>query len=247
MNVKTKVDWNERMVFKLLAKRFPGPAFVVLPQVRNGVGFARRRDRTADALAISTWPSRGLSISGIEIKVSRSDWRRELAEPGKAAEIMQYCDYWLVAAPKGVIGKGEVPETWGCQRRDSIRQIKAAPRLEPKEIDMLLLCSILRCCESGMIARDEVKEEIQKQVEQTLAARRDQHEYEVKQLRETISTFEQASGLSLTRRWEAGDIGASVKFLREVGLNQAVGAVKRLQNEAKTVADRLGKALEEIK
>lgn len=76
--------WTERLVFERLAKVFPPPAFVLLPQVRNGTGFSRRRTRTADAIAASVWPSRGLYLVGVEIKVCVHDWRRELADAAKS-------------------------------------------------------------------------------------------------------------------------------------------------------------------
>jgi hypothetical protein len=40
--------------------------------------------RRADAVAMNLWPSRGLYIEGIEVKVSRSDWRKELDTPSKS-------------------------------------------------------------------------------------------------------------------------------------------------------------------
>ena len=68
---------------------FAGPAWAVLHEVPNATGAGKVR--TADAIAISLWPSRGLEIHGLEIKVSRSDWRRELKQPEKSVPIQRYC------------------------------------------------------------------------------------------------------------------------------------------------------------
>jgi hypothetical protein len=42
------------------------PEHVLIPQVRNGTGFTSTR--TADAIAMVVWPSRGFALTGIEIK-----------------------------------------------------------------------------------------------------------------------------------------------------------------------------------
>lgn len=77
-------------VFQWLRKTFKPPAYIVLGEVRNTTGYARRV-RIADALVLSTWPSRGLYIHGFEIKSSRNDWLREFGAPEKAEEIFQFC------------------------------------------------------------------------------------------------------------------------------------------------------------
>ena len=87
------------------------PSHIVLHEVANKAGNAGTK-RYADLVAISCWPSRGLSIAGVEIKVARSDWQKELATPQKA-EAFGWCDAWYVAAPKGMIPLAELPPTWG--------------------------------------------------------------------------------------------------------------------------------------
>ena len=104
--------WSEFAICKRLRGPFPAPAFIVLPQVRNGTGFQRKTVRTADALIVSTWPGRGLWVGGVEIKVVLHDWKREIADPAKS-EMQQWCKNWWIAAPKGLIPQAELPETWG--------------------------------------------------------------------------------------------------------------------------------------
>ncbi|MCC6132499.1 MAG: hypothetical protein IT186_21455 [Acidobacteria bacterium] len=57
--------------------------------------------------------------------------------------------------------------------------------------------------------------------------------------------FEAASGVSLTDTWEAGDIGAAVKFVRETGVLKARAVIERLRNEAASIVSRLDKAMTE--
>lgn len=65
----------------------------------------RRRSTiaTIDAVALNAWPSRGMELHGIEIKVSRGDWLRELRDPVKTEIIRSNVDRIFVAAPEGVV------------------------------------------------------------------------------------------------------------------------------------------------
>jgi len=67
----------------------------------------------ADAIAMELWPSRGLTFHGFEIKVSRTDWQKELKNPAKAELMFHYCDYWWVVTAPNIIKPGELPPTWG--------------------------------------------------------------------------------------------------------------------------------------
>ena len=70
---------------------FPEDQYALLFEVRNSTGYGKRI-RSADALAMSLWPSRGLELIGFEIKRSRIDWLKELSQPEKAEEICRFCD-----------------------------------------------------------------------------------------------------------------------------------------------------------
>ena len=97
-----------------LRTKFSDQGYAIFPQVPDGTG-ARKR-RTADAIMMSLWPSRGLHLFGIEYKSSLADWRRELKNPDKAESISRYCDYWYILAPAGIIDVAEVPPAWGFGR-----------------------------------------------------------------------------------------------------------------------------------
>ena len=66
-----------------LARKFCAPEYALFYEVANATGSAATR--SADAIAMGLWPSRGLYLQGFEIKVSRSDWLSELKNPAKAA------------------------------------------------------------------------------------------------------------------------------------------------------------------
>lgn len=122
-----------------------GPQHAWLYEVRNGTGYTRK-PRTADALVFSCWPSRGIWLAGVEVKVNRGDWLRELDDPAKSESVQRYCDYWWVAAPTGVVEIAEVPETWGYYEvaGGKVHQRRAAPRLEAQPLDRPMLASLFR-------------------------------------------------------------------------------------------------------
>lgn len=57
-----------------MAKRWRSPEWAIMWEVGEGTGAAS--GRYADAVMMSLWPSRGLELHGVEIKVSKSDWKR---------------------------------------------------------------------------------------------------------------------------------------------------------------------------
>lgn len=130
-----------------LRARFPAPEYAYFPELRNGTGFSRRVTRSADAVAFSLWPSRGLELHGIEVKVSRSDWLREKKDPAKAEEIGRFCHrWWLATGPKVVLDVGEIPDAWGWLELDGkkLKQRKEAPRREAQPLDLPMLASMFR-------------------------------------------------------------------------------------------------------
>jgi len=70
MKRKKIVSKDEKFLFELLQKRFPSEEYACLPQVRNATGYSSVI-RTADAIAMSLWPSRGLDLHGFEFKSLR--------------------------------------------------------------------------------------------------------------------------------------------------------------------------------
>ena len=56
---------NEGGVFEALKTRYNSPEYCLLPQVRNSTGYSSKV-RTADAIAMSLWPSRGLTLTGFK-------------------------------------------------------------------------------------------------------------------------------------------------------------------------------------
>ena len=54
-------------ILEALGNEYVGDAYAFLSQLRNGTGYGKST-RTADAISMCLWPSRGLEIEGYEIK-----------------------------------------------------------------------------------------------------------------------------------------------------------------------------------
>lgn len=94
--------------------RFNGsaPSWVFLEEVRLGPGFAPGSLQQIDAWAIHTWPS-AREMVAYEVKVSRSDFQRELAKPVKRKAALFYSNRFYFAVPKDLIRLDELPPECG--------------------------------------------------------------------------------------------------------------------------------------
>ncbi len=140
----------------LLRARFCPKEWALMEEVRSHTGYGKG-ERYADAIAMNLYPSRGLEIYGFEIKVSRSDWKRELADANKSAPIQCFCDRWYIVAPLGLVEKAELPVTWGLMETDKeatklITKVEAPP-LAAKALDRAFVASMLRNATETMESR----------------------------------------------------------------------------------------------
>lgn len=234
-------------VFAALAARHSGPEWAYFPELRNGVGFARG-PRTADALAMSLWPSRGLVLHGFEIKCSRADWLREKKDPEKAEDsLFAYCDYWWIVIndPK-LVQPGELPPTWGLLVPRASRLVISveAPRLSPAFLTRLVVASLLKRAKDYGLSNEVVRAMIDKARKEGSELGREAARREASGLRQTLEdlqtavrVFEEASGVRLGR-YEATKIGRRLRAL----LDQ-----KCLREEAGVIARRLRDAHHEVK
>lgn len=96
---------------KLLRSRFgDSRRYAIAEEVGNQTGYQRRR---LDMVVVDVYQSNGYSLEGIEIKVSKSDLRRELQDSSKHNIFFDDLDYYSLAAPSDVIDKDIIPKHWG--------------------------------------------------------------------------------------------------------------------------------------
>lgn len=201
------IEYNESMTVMTTAlrKRYASPEHACFFEVRSASGFDSKR--SADAIYMNLWPSRGLEIGGVEIKASRSDWLRELADPSKSAPIQRFCDRWWLAIEKPeIIRDGELPSTWGLlvlQGTKLVQRVEA-PKLTPEPITRTFMGALFRSATAGIVPQQHVDSIIADRLEEQ--AKRDashdtlvrkQLEARVLDLETRIRDFEHASGISL--------------------------------------------------
>lgn len=232
-------EWTEDRVIDLLRARYKGQAWAFLPKVRNGTGY-QLSARTADALAMSLWPSRGLHLYGFEVKVSRSDWLREINDPEKAEDIFGFCDFWYVVAPEGIVERDELPKTWGLMEitGKGLQETVSGPKLTPKPVDSLFLASLLRKVTENMAADQQLEEARQRGVKdgievgkQEVAREIEYAEEKRKKAEERVETFEKVTGLHFNS-WRPTEATANaVKAVISGEEASLLDRLKRLRND----------------
>lgn len=206
---------------KALREHYAKNGYVCLSQVRNGTGFEKRQVRTADMLAISTWPSRGLFAEGVEIKVSTGDLARELANPAKAEEIAQHCTYWWIAGPEGIADKATLPDNWGLITVNEKLKAKVsipAKRLEPKPMDQLFVCACLRSFSEAYVPKSDVNDRVKAEMEEGIKRAVNLRASRLEELESAVSQFKEHSGIDLLTKWghpryDLKDVGEAITAL----------------------------------
>lgn len=244
---------SEADLLVLLKERFPAPEYAFLPHVRNGTGYTRRVTRTADALAMGLWPSRGLDLHGFEIKSDRQDWLREKENPEKAEEIARFCDrWWLVVGGPDIVGVGELPSAWGLLAPDGkgkLSVVKEAQPLEAKPMDRAQLAAILRKAAECVVPKAEIEAELKREYQRGRAdgaqdakwdgehARR-----ELASLQKAVAAFKANSGIEIGF-WNGGQVGAAVKVVLAGGAQRQEEQLRALHRTAQAVEAAIGQHL----
>lgn len=128
---------------------YGSPGTVVLNEVSPFVGWGR--PRYADVLALGVWKSSGQNLHGYEIKASKADLKRELADPEKSRAISRYCNTWtLVVWDDSMLVDG-IPGDWGIcvAQRDEMGEYELEWRrrpaaLAPEPWTRSFICSLVR-------------------------------------------------------------------------------------------------------
>ncbi len=195
-------------IFELLSRRFPAGEWAYFEEVRQKPGAGR----SADSVAVNLWSSRGYAICGFEVKVTRSDWLRELKDPSKAQPIFEYCDRWALVAEKGIVKEGEIPDTWGHieKRGQTLYEVKAAPKLQAKPLTREFFASLIRRGHETLERRAEIMVRTRSYDEQRRIEARAKSDIEAATRRHTeyrarVDKFFKDTGLDLERHHEVPD------------------------------------------
>lgn len=237
-------------LFSALTVRYPSNAYALFREVPNGTGSAKTR--SADAIAIGLWPSRGLTIEGFEFKCQRSDWLRELKSPEKADAFCRFCDrWWIVISEPGIAKLEELPPTWGLLvlKGEKLVVAKKAPDLQPIPVDRAFLCGLARAVAKP--AATEYRRALQQArdagfrdgVERT-ESRENQAIKRLEEFANQVRAFEDASGLQIRNGWGGGaKIGEIVKDILCGRHARERSELLRLRKAATAVIESLDREL----
>ncbi len=249
-------------VVNALRKKYDDGAFsyAFLEQVANGTGL--KANRHADAIAVQLWESRGLNITGFEIKVSRQDWIKEMKHPDKAEPIAQYCHYWyLVVGDESLVQFGELPATWGLMvphTKGTLKIVKEAPlNTNPKPVDLVFLCAVLRQTQNQLTDKAKLLLEYQRGFNEGkregIENTKNDADYWKKELDiqyKKIKDFETISGVGLgSWRWNNADsvkIAQAVKIVLDGTYLENLRELKRMQNIAQMICENLAESIKKL-
>lgn len=205
------------------------PEWATFWEVRDAAGFDAKR--SADCVAMNTWPSRGLVVHGVEVKVDRRDWLRELRDPAKSASIQRFCDFWWLAVDdQEIVKRDEVPETWGLLvlKGKSLSVAKDAPKLEAEPLTRGFVAALLRNATKGLVPKADVDERVKELLENHVTSHKSAVEWQaerdakaLEELRARVDAFEKASGINVDDRYDYGPLrdptklGAAVKAIMQ--------------------------------
>lgn len=241
-------------LFNKLSKKYPSPQYAFLGQVRNHTGFYNQEEsgtRTADALALGLWPSRGNLLIGFELKISRSDWLHELKNPIKAEGVVKYCDqFFLVVSSEDIYDLSEVPVTWGIMsiRSGVLKTVREAPVIKAEPMSRAFLCGFMRKVDENIkgiyIPRVEVEKRIEDSVKQKIESVIERSSYKAglyDKLVENLEKFEASSGLNLkgmNYEWSNPEkIGSAVKIILNEGYKGIARDLVWLKERLKTIQE----------
>lgn len=112
------------------------PAGIFAPGIQAPGGSLRK----ADLIWLGCTAAAGSELVGHEIKISRADLQRELADLTKSDPWQRYCNRWWLVIPHPQIITGlQLPSSWGVMRPPTGKRARAmtihtpAPALTPDE------------------------------------------------------------------------------------------------------------------
>jgi hypothetical protein len=210
----------------MLAEKYPRDRYALFFDVPDNVG--TNQHRRADAIAIGCWRSVGHLIDGFELKISRSDWLREVASVTKADPFVERCDrWWLVTSSTTIAKAEEIPACWGWMAvtKGGLRVQKPAPRLPQPDADRvhrLFMVGILRKLQEDLTKAPEVAQILEaarakreEEIEQRVKWRTQHQGDQLTKLQARVAKFETDSGLKIDD-WRLGNVAKLAKVMDDL-------------------------------
>ncbi len=133
-------------VIAILHKKYSQPEWLFIPELRLGSGYGNFREKRIDAWTLNCFPSKNFIKLAFEIKVSRQDFLREIANPDKSKAYMRVCNEFYFATIEGVAKEEEIPDRcgWFLISETGASLKKKAEWHECPPIDWAFVASVFR-------------------------------------------------------------------------------------------------------
>lgn len=244
---------NQKSLADAILKTWPRslhrPRYITGFQVRDAAGFSAWR--TIDAVVLDTWPSKGLTLHALEIKVSMSDLRRELDDPAKSSQFEEIVDRFSIVAPLGVVDLDLLPKHWGlyCPTPEGTLRARRKPLpIRPgkpnKTINRSFAAAFVRAVVDRDLDRNLLDEQFTKGIkagEERSAHRAEVATKDLERYMNAVETFEEKSGVRIST-YNGGSIGEAVKFVLDGGILRQINRshnIRDLGNRLIAMADEL--------
>lgn len=206
---------------------------------------ANRQGRKLDRLVLSLWESRNFEREGIEIKVSMSDWQRELKNAAKADWWWRHVHRFWVAVPAPLAVKiiPELPTGWGllaCSRTGCKAAVKAAPH-EAEPLPWGSVLGLMRSASAaGFTAMNHASRlgyekglsEGKASASKVSAMVGDgQWRKAYEDLQEQVRQFEASSGIAIQHNFRLDRTGKAVALVHDL-VNRGFATEDRIRNTA---------------
>lgn len=224
-----------------------GGKYAVQFEVRNAAGF--NANRSIDAVVMSLWPSLGLELWGMEIKVDRGDWLREAKHPAKASDVWHHFDRWFLVAPDDVAKPGELPEPWGWYvpiKGGLRRQRDAGLNKDVKPISRGMLAMLMRQTarkdaapieQAVADALEEVNRDVEGKIERRVLERLGPARQELEQWLKIKELLKEKPEDWISQ----SDVIDALRILLKCGVARSYGGLQSLIAEADRIQTNLNK------
>ena len=131
-----KSGYNEQQVIESLKKRFCDPDWLFINPFyisTDGWGKGRYADGFALRIRAGDGHNRYLDRWGFEVKVDRSDFKREIEDPEKRGPAMDLVHYFAFVAPQGLIDSSELPDK--CGLLEVLKNGKVRAKIRPMRLE----------------------------------------------------------------------------------------------------------------
>lgn len=221
---------------------------------------ANRLGRKLDVVVFSCWKSRGFEIDGVEIKVSMSDLRRELANAEKADWWWRHVHRFWVAVPaplaeKVTGGAVDWPTGWGllsCTHDGAPAVARKPAKHDAEPLPWDAVVGIMRaatgCGRKLLFGAERRGYERGVKAGRDLAGRTEGDAFLRRQYDDLVAkvrAFEEASGLNVARDYNGRNLGEVAALLQSMArrpesiaksIEHTVAQVRRQADELDTLA-----------